>query len=97
LRSYLRGRHFVKRTRVVIALLAVVAIITLAAQIEYPQPQTRAGEIWNPDATRPNPVTYRPHPLTQHPAHKVTPEDIRRFERELSNWGRWGADDTRAR
>ena len=45
------------RTRVlVIGLLAAIAIVLtmlgtegLAAQIEYPQPQTRAGEPWNPD------------------------------------------------
>ena len=91
------------RTRVlVIGLLAAIAIVLtmsrterLAAQIEYPQPHTRAGEPWNPDAARPNPVTYTPHPLTQDAARKVTPADIRRFERELSNWGRWGANDAR--
>ena len=91
------------RTRVlVIGLLAAIAIVLtllrterLAAQIEYPQPHTRAGEPWNPDVARPNPVTYTPHPLTQDAARKVTPADIRRFERELSNWGRWGANDAR--
>jgi hypothetical protein len=85
----------VKRRLLGSVLLAVIAAAALGAQIEYPRPHTRAGEVWNPDVTRPNPVTYRPHPLTQDPAHKVTPEDIRRFERELSNWGRWGAGDAR--
>jgi hypothetical protein len=67
----------------------------VAAQLEYPRPHTRAGEPWNANVTRPDPVVYEPHPLTQDPARRVRPEDIRRFERELSNWGRWGRDDTR--
>jgi hypothetical protein len=67
----------------------------LAAQIEYPQPHTRAGDRWIANSTRPNPVAYKPHPLTQDPKRKITPEDIRRYEKELSNWGRWGANDTR--
>jgi hypothetical protein len=69
--------------------------VRLAAQLQYPQPHTRAGDRWNPNSTRPTPATYEPHPLTQDPAHKLTPADIRRYEKELSNWGRWGADDTR--
>ena len=77
------------------ALLAVIGAAALGAQIEYPRPHTRAGEPWDPDVARPSPVTYRAHPLTQDPAHKVTPDDVRRFERELSNWGRWGADDAK--
>ena len=91
-----------KRMRVVAAALtgiAGLAVITtsgrLLAQIEYPQPHTRAGERWSPNVTRPNPVVYQAHPLTQDPARKITPEDIRRYERELSNWGRWGTNDTR--
>jgi hypothetical protein len=67
----------------------------VAAQIEYPRPHTRAGEPWDPNSTRPDAVTYAPHPATQDPSRRVTPEDIRRFERELSNWGRWGADDAK--
>lgn len=91
-----------KRMRVVAAALTGIAgfaVITtsgrLLAQIEYPQPHTRAGERWSPNVTRPNPVVYQAHPLTQDPARKITPEDIRRYERELSNWGRWGTNDTR--
>jgi hypothetical protein len=67
----------------------------LAAQIEYPRPHTRAGEQWVPNSTRPNSVAYKPHPLTQDPKRLIRPEDIRRYEKELSNWGRWGANDTR--
>jgi kynurenine formamidase len=85
--------------RTVVAVLALGAVLSvsnrLAAQLEYPQPHTRAGERWVPNSTRPNPVAYKPHPLTQDPARRITPEDIRRYEKELSNWGRWGPDDTR--
>jgi kynurenine formamidase len=66
-----------------------------AAQLEYPRPHTRTGDPWTPNSTRPNPVAYKPHPLTQDPKRRITPEDIRRYEKELSNWGRWGANDTR--
>jgi kynurenine formamidase len=82
-----------------VAIVAAAAAVTigggLAAQIEYPQPHTRAGEPWNPNSTRPNPVAYKPHPLTQDPKRLITPDDIRRYEKELSNWGRWGSSDTR--
>ena len=33
------------------------------------------------------------HPSTQDPSRRVTPEDLERWETELSNWGRWGSDD----
>ena len=86
-------------TRRLFAVLGLTPVLVLsgelAAQLQYPQPHTRAGERWNPNSTRPNPVAYKPHPLTQDPKHKITPEDIRRYEKELSNWGRWGANDTR--
>jgi hypothetical protein len=35
------------------------------------------------------------NPLTQDPAVRVTMEDLARWERELSNWGRWGPNDQR--
>ncbi len=38
---------------------------------------------------------FRPHPSTQAPDRLVTMEDLRRWETELSNWGRWGTDDQR--
>ncbi|HET9949337.1 MAG TPA: cyclase family protein [Longimicrobiales bacterium] len=37
--------------------------------------------------------TFTAHPATQDPAVRVTLEDLRVWERELSNWGRWGHDD----
>ncbi len=39
--------------------------------------------------------TFTPHPSTQAPSVRVTPEHIKRWESELSNWGRWGPDDQR--
>ena len=39
--------------------------------------------------------TLTPHPSTQDPSVRVTPEHIKRWESELSNWGRWGPDDQR--
>jgi hypothetical protein len=82
-----------KRTLLLAIILAGAAAVS--AQLQYPRPHTRAGEPWNADVTRPNPVRYTAHPLTQDAARKVTPQDIQRYERELSNWGRWGANDTR--
>ena len=35
------------------------------------------------------------NPLTQDPAVRVTLDDLARWERELSNWGRWGPTDQR--
>ena len=39
--------------------------------------------------------TFRVHPATQDPAVRVDMAQIARWERELSNWGRWGPDDQR--
>ncbi|MEQ8954270.1 MAG: cyclase family protein [Gammaproteobacteria bacterium] len=38
---------------------------------------------------------FRPHPSTQMAERLVTMEDLRRWETELSNWGRWGTNDKR--
>lgn len=35
------------------------------------------------------------HPSTQEPARLVTPDQMLRWETELSNWGRWGPTDQR--
>jgi hypothetical protein len=39
--------------------------------------------------------TFRPHPSTQEPNRLVTIAKLKQWERELSNWGRWGKDDER--
>src|SRR5688500_1935431 len=38
---------------------------------------------------------FRPHPSTQEPGRLVTLDKLKQWERELSNWGRWGKDDER--
>lgn len=35
------------------------------------------------------------HPSTRVPEHLVTPEQMVKWEKELSNWGRWGPSDQR--
>jgi kynurenine formamidase len=39
--------------------------------------------------------TFAVHPATQDPTVRVTLETLARWERELSNWGRWGPSDQR--
>jgi len=41
------------------------------------------------------PVNFVPHPATQDPSRIVTIADLKRWETELSNWGRWGSNDQR--
>jgi len=38
---------------------------------------------------------FRVHPSTQNPSVRVTLATLERWESELSNWGRWGANDQR--
>jgi hypothetical protein len=38
---------------------------------------------------------FTPHPSTQDPKRLVTLDTLKRWEKELSNWGRWGKDDQR--
>ncbi len=38
---------------------------------------------------------FRPHPSTQEPSRLVTIDMLKKWEKELSNWGRWGKDDQR--
>lgn len=38
---------------------------------------------------------FTAHPSTQEPSRLVTLETLKRWEKELSNWGRWGKDDQR--
>jgi hypothetical protein len=41
------------------------------------------------------PPAFRAHPSTQEPARLVTLDTLKRWEKELSNWGRWGKEDQR--
>ncbi len=38
---------------------------------------------------------FTPHPSTQEPTRLVTLDKLKQWEKELSNWGRWGKDDQR--
>ena len=42
-----------------------------------------------------NGQALRPHSSTQEPSRLVTLDKLKRWEKELSNWGRWGKDDQR--
>ena len=42
-----------------------------------------------------NGPSFRPHPSTQEQSRLVTLETLKQWEKELSNWGRWGKDDQR--
>jgi hypothetical protein len=39
--------------------------------------------------------SYKPHPSTQEPSRLVTLAKLKEWEKELSNWGRWGKADER--
>jgi hypothetical protein len=41
------------------------------------------------------PAGFKPHPSTQEPNRLVTIAKLQQWEKELSNWGRWGKDDER--
>jgi len=55
---------------------------------------TGAGYISTPAAQQ-QPVVFQPHPSTQDPKNLVTPAQMKKWETELSNWGRWGKNDQR--
>jgi hypothetical protein len=38
---------------------------------------------------------FKVHPSTQEPSRLVTLDMLKKWEKELSNWGRWGKDDQR--
>ena len=38
---------------------------------------------------------FKAHPSTQEPSRLVTLDKLKHWEKELSNWGRWGKDDQR--
>ena len=39
--------------------------------------------------------SFKPHSSTQEPSRLVTLDKLKQWEKELSNWGRWGKDDQR--
>ncbi len=39
--------------------------------------------------------SFKPHSSTQEPSRLVTLDKLKQWEKELSNWGRWGKEDQR--
>ena len=62
-----------------------------AQRVVHPR-ETREGKVWTPT---PATEKFQPHQATQDPKVRVTLADLRRWETELSNWGRWGTTDQR--
>lgn len=89
-----------KRLFIVLLCLPGVAVfsafwstsVDLSAQRVVHPRETRTGRVWEPIE---NKVPFRAHPATAEPSVRVTMADLRRWETELSNWGRWGANDQR--
>jgi kynurenine formamidase len=90
----------VKRFLALLPLLLVVSALVMgwftrvpvsAQRVVHPR-ETREGKVWSPP---PATETFRAHPATQDAKVRVTLNDLRRWEKELSNWGRWGVNDQR--
>jgi len=82
-----------KHASVVIGLSIVAVVAVGAGHRRVSAVQGQSGQATTPPPA-PRPV-IPPDPLTQTPEHKVTPEQMKKWEKELSNWGRWGKDDER--
>jgi hypothetical protein len=86
------------RRRFIMLLFAVSATVSLrsppalSAQRVVDPRETRAGNVFTPV---PASEKFQTHPRTQDSAVRTTLEDLKRWEVELSNWGRWGPDDQR--
>jgi kynurenine formamidase len=76
---------------------AAVAFVVLGAAIAWlatvPAAQAPQQQGGRAGATAPTPP--RPHPATQEARRLVTDAQMKKWEKELSNWGRWGKDDQR--
>jgi len=70
-------------SRLVTGISAALVLCTLGPVFARPLAQAQA------------PAPIPPHPLTQLPQNKVTPGQLLEWEKELSNWGRWGPKDQR--
>ncbi len=70
---------------------SLFAIALFAGMAAVGAAQSGAGR----EGAQGRPAPLEPHPSTQLPEHKVTAEQLLKWEKELSNWGRWGADDQR--
>jgi hypothetical protein len=66
--------------------LAVAALLSVGLFVAMPRVSVSVQQ---------NPQPFRAHPSTQEPARLVTLDKLRQWEKELSNWGRWGKEDQR--
>src|SRR5687767_552278 len=80
-----------KRVLVLLGFLLGASSLLLAQRVVHPR-ETREGKVWDPI---PATEKFQPHPATQDPKFRVTLGDLKRWETELSNWGRWGTTDQR--
>jgi hypothetical protein len=65
--------------RLAIAALAITFLVASSTQVSSQEDGQR----------------FRAHPSTQEPSRLVTLDKLKTWEKELSNWGRWGKDDQR--
>lgn len=69
------------RTRLAVATLGVAGALLVAP-----------GALMSGQGEGPQ---FKAHPSTQEPSRLVTLAKLKQWEKELSNWGRWGKDDQR--
>ena len=74
------------RTRVRLIVSAATVAIVASSFISLGSRAGAQSELRPPDTA---------DPTTQLPEHRMTSDDLERFKRELTNWGRWGAADER--
>ena len=72
--------------RFLVPMVAIAILVALPATRHHLVAQQGAAP-----AARPAPIA--PDPKTQDPKHLVTDAQMRKWEQELKNWGRWGKDD----
>jgi kynurenine formamidase len=95
-----RSRSSAIRVEVNVTRHSSVAIgLVIVAVVAFGSRDRRAGAAQAQGSTATQAPASRPvnapDPLTQAPEHLVTPEQMKKWEKELSNWGRWGKDDER--
>ena len=84
-----------KRLSFAILLAAVVVVLGMSAFDNAPVSAQAPAAGQPPARGRGGNVPIPPHPSTQEPRHLVTDAQMKKWEKELSNWGRWGKDDQR--
>src|SRR5688500_2353038 len=78
-----KGLVMVERIRFTRLTLAALGVLAL--------PLSPGGSV----SGQGNAASFKRHSSTQEPSRLVTLEKLKKWEKELSNWGRWGKDDER--